>query len=134
MKRKSILLIAFVLGITFILSACQDMENDAVKPMDIAEEFFQAFEVSDYKAMKKYCTESCIETYFHEGDVNGMVWAKLAEPAKEEIADDHVTRIFVTVEMETAETSALHPATGTSFYVEFIYSDGLWLINGFPTG
>lgn len=120
MKRKRALLIAFVLCITFGLTACQDVENDAVKPMDIVEKFFLAFEVSDYKTMKKYCTESCIETYFHEGNVDGMVWAKLAEPAKEEIADDYVTRIFVTVEMETAETSALYPATETSFYVEFI--------------
>jgi|GEM_PF-4293582 len=63
-----------------------------------------------------------------------MVWAKLTEPAKEEIVNDYVTRFFVTVEMETAETSALYPATETSFYVEFIYSDGLWLINAFPTG
>ena len=54
--------------------------------------------------------------------------------AKEEIADDYVTRIFVTVEMETAKTSTLYPATETSFYVEFIYSEGLWLINAFPTG
>lgn len=116
------------------LTACQDVENDAVKPMDIVKKFFLAFEVSDYQTMKKYCTESCIETYFHEGNVDGMVWAKLTEPAKEEIVNDYVTRIFVTVEMETAETSALYPATKTSFYVEFIYSDGLWLINAFPTG
>lgn len=134
MKRKSALLIAFVLCITFILIACQDAENDAVKPMDIVEEFFQAFEVSDYEMMKRYCTESCIETYFHEGNVDGMVWAKLAEPAKEEIVDDHVTRIFVAVEMETAETSALYPEMETAFYVEFIYSDGVWLIDAFPTG
>ena len=70
MKRKRALLIAFVLCITFGLTACQDVENDAVKPMDIVEKFFLAFEVSDYKTMKKYCTESCIETYFHEGNVD----------------------------------------------------------------
>lgn len=134
MKRKSALLIAFVLCIAVRLIACQDVEDDGVKPMDMVEDFFRAFEISDYKTMKKYCTESCIETYFHEGNVDGMVWAKLAEPAKEEIVDDYVRRIFVTVEMETAETSALYPETETSFYVEFICSDDFWLINGFPTG
>lgn len=134
MKRKSALLIAFVLCIAVRLTACQDVEDDGVKPMDMVEDFFRAFEISDYKTMKKYCTESCIETYFHEGNVDGMVWAKLAEPAKEEIVDDYVRRIFVTVEMETAETSALYPETETSFYVEFICSDDFWLINGFPTG
>ena len=46
MKRKRALLIAFVLCITFGLTACQDVENDAVKPMDIVEKFFLAFEVS----------------------------------------------------------------------------------------
>ncbi len=134
MKRKRALLIAFVLCIAFRLTACQGVEDDGVKPMDMVEDFFRAFEISDYKTMKKYCTESCIETYFHEGNVDGMVWAKLAEPAKEEIVDDYVRRIFVTVEMETAETSALYPETETSFYVEFICSDDFWLINGFPTG
>lgn len=134
MKRKNVLLIVFVLCIAFCLTACQDIENDEVKPVDIVEEFFQAFEISDYQTMKKYCTESCIETYFHEGDVDGMVWAKLAEDAKEEPVDDRVTKVFVTVEMETAETSALYPETETSFYVEFIRSNGSWLINRFPTG
>lgn len=94
------------------LTACQDVENDAVKPMDIVEEFFLAFEVSDYQTMKKYCTESCIETYFHEGNVDGMVWAKLTEPAKEEIVDDYVMRIFVTVEMETGRNIGTIPGNG----------------------
>ena len=133
MKRKTVLMIAFVICI-ICLTDCQDVEDDAVKPMDIIEDFFLAFEVSDYQTMKKYCTESCIDAYFHEGNVDGMVWAKLAGDAKEEPVDDHVTRVFVTVEMETAETSALYPATETSFYIELIYSNGLWLINGFPTG
>ena len=42
---------------------------------------------------------------------------------------------FVSVEMETAETSALYPETQTSFYVELIRNnDDLWLIEGFFTG
>ena len=133
MKRKIVLMIAFALCI-ISLTVCQYVEDDAVKPMDIIEDFFLAFEVSDYQTMKKYCTESCIDAYFHEGNVDGMVWAKLAGDAKEEPVDDHVTRVFVTVEMETAETSALYPAAETSFYIELIYSNGLWLINGLPTG
>ena len=58
MKRKTVLMIAFVICI-ICLTVCQDVEDDAVKPMDIIEDFFLAFEVSDYQTMKKYCTESC---------------------------------------------------------------------------
>ncbi|MEG2138998.1 MAG: hypothetical protein RRY64_10110, partial [Oscillospiraceae bacterium] len=78
---------------------------------------------------------NCIEYYFHDGDVDGMVWAKLTESGEERIVDDHMINLFVTVEMETAKTSALYPETETSFYVELIQNDtGSWLINGFPTG
>lgn len=125
---------ASVICIIFSLTACKDAENDTITPTDVVENFFSAFESSDYKTMENYCTENCVETYFHDGDVNGMVWTKLTERGEEEIVSDHIMRIFVTVEMETVKTSALYPETETSFYVELVYSDGLWLINGFPTG
>ena len=134
MNRKKISLIASVLCIIFSLTACKDAENDPITPTDVVENFFSAFESSDYKTMEKYCAESCIETYFHDGNVDGMVWAKIKERGEEEKVNTDVVRIFVTVEMETAETSALYPETETSFYVELVYHDRLWLINGFPTG
>lgn len=85
--------------------------------------------------MKTYCTETCIDTYFHNGDVDGMVWAKLTESGEEKIVDDRIVHVFVTVEMETAKTSVLYPETETSFYVELVRNNqDAWLIKGFPTG
>ncbi len=132
MKRLSFAIL--VACIAFSLSACKTTRISS-EPSDITESFFAAFESSDYENMKNYCTAKCIETYFHDGDVDGMVWAKLTELGEEEISDDRIVHVFVTVEMETAETSALYPGTETSFYVEFLRSDdNAWLINGFPTG
>ncbi len=135
MDKRKTLLIIFLICMAFSVAARQDMEKPAATPTDVTESFFSAFESSDYAAMEAYCTEKCIEYYFHDGDVNGMVWAELTEIGEEEIADDHIIDIFVTVEMETAKTSALYPETETSFYVELIQNDdGSWLINGFHTG
>ncbi|MEG2687422.1 MAG: hypothetical protein RR954_09955 [Christensenellaceae bacterium] len=135
MNKWKILSLIVTICMVVSLTACKDKENRSNTPADVTECFFSAFESSDYAAMKTYCTENCIEYYFHDGDVNGMVWAKLTESGEERIVDDHMINLFVTVEMETAKTSALYPETETSFYVELIQNDtGSWLINGFPTG
>ncbi|MEG2380337.1 MAG: hypothetical protein RSB38_01430 [Oscillospiraceae bacterium] len=135
MNKGKILSLIVVICMVFSLTACKDSEKLSNTPTDVTERFFSAFESSDYATMKTYCTENCIEYYFHDGDVNGMVWAKLTESGEEKIVDDHMINLFVTVEMETAKTSALYPETETSFYVELIQNDtGSWLINGFPTG
>lgn len=135
MKKGKILSFIFTICMLFGLTACKNTDESARTPSDMTEDFFTAFESSDYETMKTYCTETCIEAYFHDGDVNGMVWAKLEEIGEEEIADDRICVVPVTVEMETAKTSALYPETKTSFYVELIQNDnGSWLINGFPTG
>jgi len=134
MNMKKFLLVIFICMVS-TLTACKDTKNPSSTPTEVTESFFSAFESSDYTTMKTYCTEKCIEYYFHDGDVDGMVWAKLTEIGEEEIADDSIINVFVTVEMETAKTSALYPETETSFYVELIQNDnGSWLINGFPTG
>ena len=135
MYMRKLFLVIFAICMVFTLTACKDTKKPSSTPTDVIESFFSAFESSDYKTMKTYCTEKCIEYYFHDGDVDGMVWAKLTESGEEEIVDDHNIYILVTVEMETAKTSALYPETETSFYVELIQNnDGSWLINGFPTG
>lgn len=130
MNKGKFLLVILAVCIALSLTACKESST----PTDVTERFFSAFESADYTSMKTYCTEKCIEYYFHDGDVNGMVWAKLIESGEEEIVDDHIIDVFVTVEMETAKTSALYPETQTSFYVELIQNNGSWLINGFPTG
>lgn len=85
--------------------------------------------------MKNLCTEECIQSYFHDNDVDGMICAKLMEIGEEELNDDNTVSILVSVEMETAETSALYPETKTAFYIKLVQGDNSsWLINSFPTG
>jgi ABC-type oligopeptide transport system substrate-binding subunit len=132
-KRKIFLLIILVCAV-FGLTACKEAKEQSDTPTEVTEHFFSAFETSDYEKMKAYCTENCIDLYFHEGDVNGMVRAKAQEIGEEETENDQAVYVFVTVEMETAKTSALYPETETSFYVKLIQKDGSWLIDSFPTG
>ncbi|MEG2000594.1 MAG: hypothetical protein RR053_04275 [Evtepia sp.] len=135
MNQGKILSLVVAICMVFSLGACSDREKPSGTPSDVTERFFSAFESSDYATMKTYCTENYIEYYFHDGDVDGMIWAKLTEIGEAKIVDDHSINLFVRVEMETAKTSALYPETETSLYVALIQNDnGSWLINGFPTG
>ncbi len=113
-----------------LLTACQKVEG----PAQVTQAFFTAFEEADYETMKTYCTKDCVETYFHAGDVDGMVWARLVELGEEELWDDTLVGLPVTVEMETTMTSVLYPETETSFYVELLREEGGWKIQAFPTG
>lgn len=82
--------------------------------------------------MKSFCTDSCVQAYFHGGDVYGMVWAKLVQADEEKIVDDHIVNIFATVEMETAPTFTLYPETETSFYVALVHDENdAWRIGNF---
>ena len=139
---KKILIVLISLAIIISVSACNNSESDSnisqLSPADITEEFFSAFESSNYETMKSYCTESCIEDYFHGDDVFGMIWAKAVNIEKEPVvSEEHKNQVFVfvSVEMETAKTSALYPSTETAFYVvlEEIEEDS-FLIDGFVTG
>lgn len=102
-------------------------------PKEVTEVFFRAFAEADYETMKTYCTQSCVENYFHGGDVNGMVWASLTALGEETAAGEWVY-LLASVEMETIPNSALYPDTRTAFYLELVQEDGAWRINGFPTG
>lgn len=117
--------------------------SDTASPTDIAvseaagvvEQFFAAFETSDYETMKGLCTETCVATYFHDGDVFGMVSAKAVEIGKGSFKEDDRCGIFVTVEMEPSESSALYPETSTSFYVELErFGVDPWRVSRFYTG
>ncbi len=131
MKKFSIVVIIMLFALS--LFAC-DKINEKTS-VDITKEFFKAFETSNYDTMKEFCTSDCIETYFHDNDVNGMIWAKITEIGQEEREDGEKYYIFVTVDMKTSETSALYPDTETSFYVELQKQEnGELLINSFPTG
>lgn len=148
---KCIWKILYILSLLMCLTACGEKNNSTnsgsnnginisgksdIQPSYIVEMFFDAFEKGDYEIMKTYCTEECIDTYFHDGDVFGMIWAKVIKIGEEpEILKENECRIFVDVEMETAKTSALYGESETSFYVVLNkMDDGSWVINSFVTG
>jgi hypothetical protein len=141
-KLKNFLIAACLICLCVGLSACNNSESDPdiseLSPADITEAFFSAFESSDYETMKSYCTESCIEDYFHGDNVFGMIWAKAVNIEKEPVVSEYQENkvyILVSVEMETAKTSALYPESETSFFVvlEEVEEDS-FLIDGFVTG
>lgn len=120
--------------VTLILLSCLTNAIASLKPTEITKNFFASFEKPDYQNMKQYCTENCKKSYFHNGDVDGMAWAKLTEIGEEKI-DKNTCSIYVSVEMETVKSSALYPETSTSFFVVLVKGDDdSWLIDEFPTG
>ncbi|WP_097014025.1 hypothetical protein [Anaerocolumna aminovalerica] len=83
---KRLLIIVCILGLLTGLIACKNNSSDVgdnnnlsnseaavIGPVEIIKSFFTAFEKADYESMKIYCTEKCINTYFHGDDVFGMI-------------------------------------------------------------
>lgn len=129
---KKIALLCLTL-LCVLLTACQSGEQVETSPEGTVQAFFTAFETADYQSMQDYCTEDCVDTYFHDGDVFGMVWAKAENIQKQTIEDGE--GFLVDVQMETAPTSALYPETETSFYVWLTQNAaGDWLVDSFTTG
>lgn len=110
--------------------ALQEEKN----PEDTVSRFFQAFAAADYETMKRECTQSCVDTYFHEADVFGVVWAEAQTIGTGASMDDGRYKVPVDVKMETAETSALYPATQTTFFVVLTQQEGDWRVDEFVTG
>lgn len=130
MKKIALLCLTLLCA---LLTACQSGEQAETSPKDTVQAFFAAFETADYQSMQDYCTEDCVDTYFHDGDVFGMVWAKAENIQTQSIEDKE--GFLVDVRMETAPVSALYPETETSFYVWLTRNtSGDWLIDSFTTG
>lgn len=113
------------------------LEDTLISPIEIVENFFNDFENADYEGMKTLCTPDCINIYFHDGDVFGMVWAKATSIGGEiRVSSETEYSVFVDVEMKPSEISTYSPKeTGTSFYVVLKkQDDGRWLIDKFTTG
>ena len=95
------------------------------------DKFFEAFAESDYEAMKAFCTESCIEDYFHDGDVNGMIRANITETENARFKEGRFYYL-VTVEIEASEDSEFAGETTASFYVILVQDEEEnWFINKF---
>lgn len=134
MKRVVGLFISVSIAMCF--NACSKAESASTK--EVVTGFFAAFENSNYEAMKEFCTDECIETYFHEADVDGMKWAKATQI--DDVYDKNTMEadmyaFHVNVQMETSQNSAQYGEKQTSFFVVLKQDEeGSWKINSFMTG
>ncbi len=120
-------------------NAAETNRDNIYAPENIVNQFFASFGKSDFESMKKYCTQSCIDTFFQKDGVYGMKKASLTDvyiDPLEFAKSSNGFNVFVTVDMVPHEMSVFDPRqTSTSFYVILErQSDGRYLINEFVTG
>ncbi|WP_265442788.1 M56 family metallopeptidase [Acetivibrio straminisolvens] len=119
-----------------------EMTDDEQKAFQVVQEYFAAFEIADYDAMRILSTENHNNNFIHDGDVWGMKWARAKKIELVEDArflrienSDSVLAFIVSVDMETVETSAQYPSTQTTFYVVVVKGDdGKWSVDKYETG
>lgn len=122
---------------TGILGDGTNTSESTKEIIEIVQKFFNAFETADYKSMKTLCTQNCIEKYFNDDGVFGMISAK-ATKLEDDIRtlSDKEYRVFVDVEMKPSKISTFSSKeTSTSFYlIVEKQDDESWLINNLTTG
>jgi len=112
------------------------------RAFNVVQKYFVAFENADYKSMSALATDRHNKNIIHDGDVWGMKWAKAKEikfiddPKFLGIDNLESTIVFgISVDMETAKTSAQYPSTQTFFYVVLVKGeDGIWRVDNYTTG
>lgn len=112
--------------------------NESTKEIkELVQKFFNAFETGDYKSMKALCTQDCIEKYFKDDGVFGMISAKATKVGEDiRTLSEKEYRVFVDVEMKPSKISTFSSKeTSTSFYLIVEKKDDeSWLINNLTTG
>ena len=97
---------------------------------------------SSLKHLEKYCTEECVQTFFHPDNVNGIEKAELVTMdinPLEYAKSSNDFNVLVTVRFTAAKDSVFYDGTNnpqtTSFYIHLLrQADGNYLINDFFTG
>lgn len=118
------------------LTACDKRKSDGKAAKKVLTAYFTAYEKADYEAMKPYCSDEFVETYFHEGDVFGNEWAKLLECSLDGRETEDSTLIFnVKVTEKPVEGSAFYDPdepeqTDFLFYIMEKEADGKWRVTG----
>ncbi len=100
-------------------------ENTRMKTsiFDTAELFFKALYYSDIEALKRYCTQDCIDKYITENAVFGMYKASVLKMAKYDKNDN--TKLEASIKINDSSE-----VLDISIY--FVYgTDGRYLIDGF---
>lgn len=114
--------------------------GEMTNPFRTTELFFKAFSNQDFKKMKRYCTQNCIDNFFGDNYVFGM---KKATPLSIGTVDNLAERGFtngewvaqVKVQMTPDENSVFDSSQiETSFYMILKQQNGIYLIDEFATG
>ena len=108
-------------------------------PETVISGFFKAFENDNFDLMKKYCTDSCIDTYFRDSRMFGMRKAALTEiniDPSEYLKSSNEIYAFVSVDMTPHSESIYAPDQKTaSFGISLMrQADGGYLIDNFSVG
>lgn len=128
--KKTISIISCCLIICLLFIGCST-DNTRNKETAIIENdlksYFSCYEKGDYEGMKKFCTKSYVDEYFHDGDVFGNLTAKLVD--FEEIKYDEAAMKYIAVvqiECMSAEISALYnrdkPDEPVNTYMDLVVS------------
>jgi beta-lactamase regulating signal transducer with metallopeptidase domain len=117
------------------------IDNDGESAHQVVRQYFDAFSKADYMTMRTLATDSHNKNLMHDGDVWGMKWAKASEikfSGNQEVITNRQKQemvFFVSVDMETAITSAQYPSTQTSFSIILVKGDdGIWRVDRYTTG
>ncbi len=116
-----------------------DLSNVLELPSSTIKSFFSSFAQGDFESMKKYCTQECIDNYFHteHGDVFGLKKAELLSADATQTHYDTPPNeyiVFVDLKVEPSEYSSIYPSTDFGFFVHLLrQSDGTYLIHNFST-
>lgn len=125
-----------------VMESSTILSDEQETALKVVQKYFDSFAKADYKTMSTLATENHNKNLIHDGDVWGMKWAKAKEikliddPNFLGINNLESTMVFgISVDMETAKTSAQYPSTQTFFYVVLVKcEDGSWRVDYYTTG
>ena len=131
---KTVLCAVLFIAVSLIFTSCMQVRSAE----DTINCFFKEFENSNFEEMKKYCADSFIKEYFHDGDVYSFKNATLKECEKYKNPDDYDDSLecyYVTVTGTlTDKTSLDKNSKEQSFFVVLENKKGDWKIRDFYSG
>lgn len=127
--KKAISIITCCLAMCLLFIGCSNTVSTEKREIKIVENcvesYFLCYEKGDFEGMKKFCSKSFVEEYFHNDDVFGNKIAKLI--SFNDIKYDENTKKYIAVvqvECIPTEKSALYnkdkPNDPVNTYISFV--------------
>ena len=127
-KTISIISCCLVICLLFIGCGTVNTENKEIAIIENdLKSYFSCYEKGDFEGMKKFCTKSYVDEYFHDDDVFGNATAKLVD-FKEIKYDEEAMKYIAVVQIECMPTkiSALYnrdkPDDPVNTYMDLVVS------------